>query len=347
MLNLSIYYWSIIVLIFVSVFIFSKNNYISNFAYFSVFLYLTLLSGFRYDVGTDFSNYLHYFYLIELGYDDVAEISFVYLFKFSQFIGLTEQFVFFVLALIISFGFISYFKYFCDKSGFLAIYLFFTVSIFYFASFNLVRQFTAVAIFLFSVRYIIERRMFKYILMILFSSSFHISALLMLPLYFVMNKNYNLKFYSLMFVIFLFSFQLIYMVGMKTPYFIYLERESVSSINKSSVMVFVTLSVFLFVFLCYQPKNNKSILINNMLFMSILMGVGLLFSSLPPMIFSRFNYFFSPALIISIVYFVNMFSFSKKIIMYSLILMFGFLYLFYTVEFNGIKHNIVPYNSIF
>ncbi|WP_425609801.1 EpsG family protein, partial [Vibrio splendidus] len=193
LLSLSIYYWSIIVLIFVSVFIFSKNNHISNFAYFSVFLYLTLLSGFRYDVGTDFSNYLHYFYLIELGYDDVAEISFVYLFKFSQFIGLTEQFVFFVLALIISFGFISYFKYFCDKSGFLAIYLFFTVSIFYFASFNLVRQFTAVAIFLFSVRYIIERRMFKYILMILFSSSFHISALLMLPLYFVMNKNYNLK----------------------------------------------------------------------------------------------------------------------------------------------------------
>jgi hypothetical protein len=54
-------------------------------------------------------------------------------------------------------------------------------------SFNGLRQGIAMAIFLYAIPALINKKIFKYILICLFASTFHISVLIMIPFYFVVN----------------------------------------------------------------------------------------------------------------------------------------------------------------
>ena len=56
-------------------------------------------------------------------------------------------------------------------------------------SFNGVRQFLAAAIILVGHRFIIQRKLIPYVIVVIIAASFHISALAMLPLYFVPNTQ--------------------------------------------------------------------------------------------------------------------------------------------------------------
>jgi len=58
---------------------------------------------------------------------------------------------------------------------------------------NPMRNLIASVIFLSSIKYIISNKLLKYIIMIILASSFHMSALLLLPIYFIRNTNINKK----------------------------------------------------------------------------------------------------------------------------------------------------------
>lgn len=62
---------------------------------------------------------------------------------------------------------------------------------------NGVRQFAAMAIWLLGIRYIVESKFVKYILIILLASAFHRSALILIPLYFVTKFTPKRYFYSI------------------------------------------------------------------------------------------------------------------------------------------------------
>jgi hypothetical protein len=63
----------------------------------------------------------------------------------------------------------------------------------YFSGFSVIRQVFAAAIFFYSIQFIINRSLPKYILCILLASCFHISALILFPLYFLANKTYKVN----------------------------------------------------------------------------------------------------------------------------------------------------------
>lgn len=68
----------------------------------------------------------------------------------------------------------------------LSVFLFITLGIYTFF-FNGLRQGIAMAIFTFALPYLLERKIILYILVCLFASLFHITALFMIPFYFLVN----------------------------------------------------------------------------------------------------------------------------------------------------------------
>lgn len=69
----------------------------------------------------------------------------------------------------------------------------------YFDSFNLVRQALAVSIVLCGSRYLYERKLTKYLMVILFASTIHISALIMVPFYFLSKISLKKKHLGILF----------------------------------------------------------------------------------------------------------------------------------------------------
>lgn len=61
----------------------------------------------------------------------------------------------------------------------------------YFSGFSVLRQVMAAAVFFYGIQFIIERKLWKYILCMLLASCFHISALILIPLYFLVHKNFK------------------------------------------------------------------------------------------------------------------------------------------------------------
>lgn len=66
---------------------------------------------------------------------------------------------------------------------------------------NLLRNSKAIMLFLLSIPYLQDRKFFKYVLLNILGSMFHISGLLYIPLYFILNKEFNKKYILLFFVL--------------------------------------------------------------------------------------------------------------------------------------------------
>jgi len=61
----------------------------------------------------------------------------------------------------------------------------------YFSGFSAIRQVMAAAVFFYSIRFIIDRKPLKYVGCILLAACFHISGFILMPLYFLANRNYK------------------------------------------------------------------------------------------------------------------------------------------------------------
>lgn len=140
-----------------------------------------IIGGLRYNVGTDYMNYLK-FYInnqkIDFGFNLFSIIT--------RIIGNSKCLFFlynFFTLLFIFLGFNNLKRNYRTFSYFLFLFLFYTTS------FNAIRQMLAVSIVFYSYKYIIKSNPLKYILFIIFSSLFHNSSLLFLPVYPIINNN--------------------------------------------------------------------------------------------------------------------------------------------------------------
>ena len=61
----------------------------------------------------------------------------------------------------------------------------------YFNTLNFVRQMLAAFIVLYALRYVRKKQFFRYVLIVLFASCFHFSALMMIPFYFILRIKMN------------------------------------------------------------------------------------------------------------------------------------------------------------
>ena len=151
---------------------------------------LTLFAGTRsYWVGTDTANYTRnfnnqlkpeYFRFnedIEYGYQ---------LLEYGLLHVTTEYFWLLVItSFIIVYCYLSIIKKYSVNYWF-SVFLFITLGVYTF-SFNGLRQGIAMAIFALAIPYLLEKRLFPYLLVCAIASLFHVTALFIIPFYFIVN----------------------------------------------------------------------------------------------------------------------------------------------------------------
>lgn len=162
--------------------------------HFIALLLIAFIVGFRYEVGVDWEGYKTDFEFIKARphlhfTDQYMEPGFFYINKIIADWGLSYEWMFFTVALLTwYFFFISVPKYL------LPLFIFFLfVDEYFFWGMNGVRQFAAMSIWLVAIKYIINKNLLKYILLMVIASLFHRSALILLPFYFIPYIKLNKK----------------------------------------------------------------------------------------------------------------------------------------------------------
>jgi hypothetical protein len=160
----------------------------------AIFMYCLLVFqiGFRWETGTDWSAYLFHFQEttsfesvldnslqgFELGYG-----TFVYIFRMF-----TEDYS----VLLVTHAVIFYFLFF-KANKFLSPYPFLSLLVFYAATMGILgsnRQLIALVICFYSLKYIIDEKPIKFLLLIILASFFHKTALMFLVYYFF-NRDFD------------------------------------------------------------------------------------------------------------------------------------------------------------
>ena len=322
--------------------------------YIVVFGLLLALSVFRnLSVGTDFLGYKEAFSLIgEHSYSDPVsqeilwknEYGWYYMNKGIYIIGnfflYTLCFYFLMYSLI--------FKTIYEKSSIplFSVLLYFLCG-YYLASFNVMRQAFVFSLFLYSVRFIEDKKFLKYLITLLFGSLFHLSALFLIPIYFITKIKWSKILLSSLLIISLIIGYMNYLP--QFAYLIQLQRlqnyltlfHNNFSVIGYLVFAFNTLMVIIFLMFTKDINSKDSIYLKIVIIGVILGNLVLHYQWL-----SRFSeVYFIPIMIIA---YVNVISqckiFHNKVIFIGLLILYSLL-LFYTTLSNN-SNGILPYKLL-
>lgn len=154
-----------------------------------IFLILFIFSAIRFDVGFDFQTY--YEVISDLNHSEyyrfgVADRALIDISRFFAF----EQIYFIATSLFINYLVVKTFSKY-SSNIFISTLVYLAIPIFYLYSFSIIRQFVAISIVIYSVKYIIRRNAANFSISILIATLFHASALVALPLYFITAKRFS------------------------------------------------------------------------------------------------------------------------------------------------------------
>lgn len=149
---------------------------------------IILIAGFREGIGTDFYSYKEIFQdFVDNGLNLRLELGFSVI---SYLIAVTTKssvLFFLVMAALV---YIPIFFAFDRHSHYIELTLvLFIVFGFYTNSFNIMRQWIAVAIGLIGMRYVIDKKLIKFTLVVLIALSFHKTAIILFPFYFILRMK--------------------------------------------------------------------------------------------------------------------------------------------------------------
>ena len=92
-----------------------------------------------------------------------------------------------------------------SKNYFLSIYIYISFNFFIF-TFSGLRQAIAISLGMLSIKYIDERKFWKFLILILLASTFHMSSLILVPMYFLRNINVKPKILPLVAIVYFILF---------------------------------------------------------------------------------------------------------------------------------------------
>jgi transmembrane protein EpsG len=169
----------------------TKNNF--KIEYFFSVLLISIVIGFRYNVGNDWAGYVDDFTNIasntSLSFEDqYYEFGFFYLNRIISQLGHSYHWMFFSMAF-----FSWYFIYKSLPNKLIPLFIFFIfTNEYFFWSMNGVRQFAAISIGAYSIKFLISREKYYYFFFVFIASLFHYSAFFLFLFYFlpiVYNKK--------------------------------------------------------------------------------------------------------------------------------------------------------------
>lgn len=304
---------------------------------------LAIFSGLRLDVGVDFQNYISLFNQLYSGDLHVhTEAGFNYFVILMGMMGASHHLIFLIFSILTILFFYKYINYF-SSFKLISLFIFFSFSIFYLASFNQIRQFLAVAIFAYSLRFIVEKRFFLYLLHLVLAGLFHKSAFLMIPLYIVLGVKPNLFFYIII--------SLFFLIVLKISDFIIIKFLGFSPVyllmggGDGSLLLPLLFFVFMVLAFLFKLPEKYNIFIN-LNFFAVLILLTPFLSYYPLDMIYRVSSFFTLSLIILIP------ALGERLVLNSRVLYFLLTFLFFTYHFfrvliqNGSVYKLVPYSII-
>lgn len=323
------------------------------------FLPMTLVSVFRYEVGTDWPIYNDYFYYIAEGTDKFTEPLFNLLNQVIYLFTDDSWWLFAVCAVLI--GYFT-FRAFMEQSINPAFsILLFMISGDYFNSQNQLRQALAMAIFLYAMKYMKNRDWKRYFLFMLAAVMIHTSAMIYFPMYFLYKKKVHLKLllcgYGLAVVALPVLKKVIVFVLAKTKYGWYFD--SAYNMNNFYLVGFVFSTFFTALLIFYWYYGEKHAMekkqsvdevqdydFNFMFYMYFLGWASILFSAVVPQM-SRITTALSivtPLLIPRMV--VREDKRNRRIVLYMLVTAVFLVKFLFDVYHNG-WYDAIPYQSVF
>lgn len=321
-------------------------------SYLFFFFVFFLFSALRYDVGVD---YLSYYKLYEESVgginDKMKEPGGAYLFYCLKSFGVP----FFVVNALYSF-FILYFafKFIWRYSPypFISLLLFYTIGQYYFNTFNAMRQAFVVYLFMDSLSLIIDKRKWTYGLRLLIGALFmHLSALMLIPLYFFLGRKYAIWLKIAFLVLLVLASNLIIHMIANSIYAIYLKMEDFAVEANATTYLFFFFSLFFFIvdwkFHRYSAQSN---VLSNLNYLSLVALVLVLFFAGTPLIMAanRFSYYFTPVYIVLIPVFISKLKiYTNRIVVITTSVLFLSLLCYWSLYANGETNNMIPYQSIF
>ncbi len=339
----------------------SLRTRFKNISVLIVFLLLTIQDGCRWETGTDWNPYYNFFinphknnYLFEIGFIKLAEF----------FYWISKEYTIFLLAqaLIVNY-LITNTIYKFTNYPVLTMFVYYCL---YTPSMGMSRQFLAIAICIFSIRYLLNFNIYKFLFCVFLASLFHKSAIIFI-IVLLLRKQFDISFiiivslsaiaFSLSGIVRHIPPELILIIdggeeGHLTHYF-----ESGYGQNETSI-TFILLSIIrrsIFIGICiwkYHILNEKIkwfTILFNIYFLSYF--IYIVFSGSPLQIFvSRLNlyFYFAESFIIS--YILLTFKNGSRVIYLSLVTIYCAIFLiksFNTYNRPGVDNIFLPYKGIF
>jgi len=195
---------NLILLIFFS-FLIPRKNKILKHIYLGVITFqFIFFYGLRHvSVGTDTYTYLRIFNNIVNGVgNDEIEVGYSILLKIISIFTNNFTIVLIIHGALIYIGLSVFLKRY--SSNYFLAFLFWILLGFFPASMNLMRQYIAMTITLFTFHYAYNKQFGKYIISCLLAISIHSTAIVTLPLYFIVNFNLKRKHFAFISVIYMF-----------------------------------------------------------------------------------------------------------------------------------------------
>ncbi len=332
---------------------------------------LCIISGFRFQVGTDYKHYQAIYNLLLNGEPSYVEIGFKIL-NYPFFIF--GESGFYVLVFVVSTFIIASFDYFItkfiDQRYYFLSWFFVLTSGMVFSSYNAIRQYIAIAIFIFSIQSIRNKKIFHYIAYVVVACLFHSSAIvliMMLPLFFLDTKHGEgiermyLVLYALSIVFLVVDFREI----LKAVWFIvprrwywYIQSEFFTSRNYSAIVKQVMpniLQIFILIStkeVVFRGKNKRDkINFETITYYGFILFVSLSNIFYGIMVLQRFVLYFEIFMIPVIIKLIRKksieikgYKISRKWVVICFILYFTIFYLYLIFVRNA--HDIIPYRTI-
>lgn len=151
----------------------------------SIFLVLFALSACRLNVGNDYAKYVEFMHLVNCDAYVPTEIGFNLLVKIVYGLSGYENYLLVFAIYAFATVFIFLLAMYEQVDDFPLTFFLFMMLGYYFQTFSTVRYYLALAIALYSMKFVLRRQWGRFIVLILLGATFHKSLLVVIPLYFL------------------------------------------------------------------------------------------------------------------------------------------------------------------
>jgi hypothetical protein len=160
---------------------------LSFLVFFLVSLILICFAGFRGDIEGDYESYKDIFQQSVWGYSKAANIEpgYFYFNKFVLHFGLPFQVVIFLMAIFSILPKLYFFKR--HSTNFALSVLIYYATVYFIFDFIQIRQAVSIAIFMYALKFVYERKFWPYFFCMIAAAQIHLSAVLVIPCYFLFN----------------------------------------------------------------------------------------------------------------------------------------------------------------